>query len=500
MARPTPPVLPAAGLLQACDDPDLFGISLTPRQRELVAEVEAGHLLHCWAVGRRSGKSLLAALIGLHFCLFRPDLARFVRRRERRYSVGVATNLRQARIFVDAARSVVEGSRLLAGLVESVSDDEVRFRNGTSLAAFPCTSRGGRGWPVMALLMDEAAHFVDGDGNAAAEPVYRSLAPSVAQFGQEARVIVASTPFGTDGWFADIFGIVEKGELPGATCARHSTVEMRPGFETAALALERLRDPESYRAEFGAEFVAAGGAFLDAARVADAVARKRELRPGEVVFPVAAVDLAFQGDSSALCIVGRDREQRERLRLVLARSWSPAPATPLSPGAVLDEIADLCLAHGVAQVYLDQFHGASAREHLQRRSLSATVVSTNAESKSAMFRDLKLRLYQGVLELYEQPDLISELARIETVTTPGAANVRIRRLGSSHGDIVTAFALACAHFRGSGEVVVASPNATDRRIPLHDPRSDRTAVARGDGRPWATPNSFAERMLRGRRW
>lgn len=450
VARPTL-TLPKAGLVEACDHPELFGIDLTPRQRELLAEVEAGNLLHVWALGRRAGKTLLAALVGLHFCLLRPDLGAYVRRRERRYAVAVATNLRQARLFVAAARSIVEGSPLLSGLVESVTDDEIVFRNRTTLAAFPCTSRGGRGWAVCCLLMDEAAHMLDTDGNQAAEPVYRSLAPSVAQFGDAGRVLVASSPFGVDGFFHDVFGQAGQGELPGAVCAQASTMEARPGFATAALELERRRDPEGFRAEYLAEFVAAGGAFLDAGRVLDAVARKRELRPGEVVSPVGAVDLAFQGDSSALAIVGRDRKSPDRLRLVLAWSRSPSPGRPLSFGAVLDEIADTCIEHGVRDVFTDQFNAAASREHLQRRGLHATVVATTPQSKSAMFLDLKQRLYEGNVELYDHPDLLAELRRIESVTTPGAATVRIRRLGSSHGDLATALALACSRLRGLGQ-------------------------------------------------
>jgi hypothetical protein len=45
--------------------------------------------------------------------------------------------------------------------VETVTDDEIRFVNGTGFAAFPCSSRGGRGWPIFALLLDEFAHFLD---------------------------------------------------------------------------------------------------------------------------------------------------------------------------------------------------------------------------------------------------------------------------------------------------------------------------------------------------
>ncbi|MFL5943682.1 MAG: hypothetical protein ACJ75L_10510 [Gaiellaceae bacterium] len=435
------------GLLEACDDERLFGVQLTPRQRELLAAVEAGDdLLHVWALGRRSGKTLLAVLVALWTLLLRPELREHLRRRERLYAVAVATNLRQGRIYIEQGRTVIEASPLLAPLVESFSDDEIRFRNRSVLAAFPCTSRGGRGWPIAALLLDEAAHMLDTDGNQAAEPVFRSLAPSVAQFGAAGRVIVASSPFGVDGFFADLWHTVEKGDLPDALCVQAGTLEARPGFASAALELERRRDPESFRAEYEAEFVAAGGAFLDAARVEAAVGRKRELRAGEVVEPVAAADLAFTGDSSALVVVGRD-PQEERLRLAVARSWSPRPGVPLSFSAVLDEIAEVCLEHGVRDLHLDQFSAAAVTEHLRRRGVRAMVEATTAQSKSAMFLNLKQRIYEEQLELFDHPDLLGELRRVETATTPGAATVRIRRLGASHGDLATALALAVSKAR-----------------------------------------------------
>ena len=88
----------------------------------------------------------MGVLIALHFCVLRPDMASYVRQREKRYAIAVATSLRQARIFVEQARSIVEGSPLLSGFVDSVTDDEIVFSNRSVLAAFPCTSRGVRGW------------------------------------------------------------------------------------------------------------------------------------------------------------------------------------------------------------------------------------------------------------------------------------------------------------------------------------------------------------------
>jgi hypothetical protein len=113
----------------------------------------------------------------------------------------------------------------------------------------------------------------------------------------------------------------------------------------------------------------------------------------------------------------------------------------------LDEIADICHEHGVRHLYTDQFSAQAAVEHLARAGIRATVVPTTPASKSEMFASLKARIYASELELYEQPDLLAELRRIERATTPGAASVRIRRVASSHGDLATALALASSKVR-----------------------------------------------------
>ena len=94
----------AVGLVAACDDPHLFGFKFWPKQRELLAAIEAGPRLAVWALGRRAGKSTLAALVGLHSCLFRPDLDAMVRPGERRYAVANATRIEQARLGSGRAR------------------------------------------------------------------------------------------------------------------------------------------------------------------------------------------------------------------------------------------------------------------------------------------------------------------------------------------------------------------------------------------------------------
>src|SRR5581483_9704860 len=130
--------------------------------------------LHVLALGRRSGKTSMAACAAVWDACLRPDVSRHVRPGERRYAVCVATNVAQARLFVDAARSIVERSPLLSKLVVDARDDAIEFSTGATVAAFPCTARGARGWPISLLVLDEYAHHVDGDGNSAAESVWRA--------------------------------------------------------------------------------------------------------------------------------------------------------------------------------------------------------------------------------------------------------------------------------------------------------------------------------------
>ncbi len=255
--------LPAAGLVEACDDGQLFAFPLWPRQREILRAIEETARLHVLALGRRSGKTTMSALLMLWDALLRPELGERLRRGKRRYAVGVATNLRQARLLLRAARSIIEASPLLSELVESATDDELLFHGDSAIAAFPCTSRGARGYPISALIMDEAAFFLDTDGNSAAEPMWQALAPATSQFGDAARIVLSSTPYGVSGFFAEMFQRASSGELEAEATAHHATsVEMNPTLDRAFLEREEKRDSESFRSEYLAEFLAGGAAFL----------------------------------------------------------------------------------------------------------------------------------------------------------------------------------------------------------------------------------------------
>jgi hypothetical protein len=439
------------GLLAAVDDPQLLGaeIKLWPKQREVLEAIERGPRIHVLPLGRRSGKTTMSGLVCVHSATLRPDLDALVRPGETRYAIAVATNQRQARLIVNAARSIVESSPLLAPLMVTSNADELRFElpSGarTAVAAFPCDSRGGRGWPISTLVLDEAAHFLsETEGPAVADKVFAALVPSTAQFGSEARIIVSSTPWGSDGMFAEMYQRASSGELADAVAHHATTAEMNPTISPEFLAAEQARDPDTFPSEYLAQFEGGGNQYLDFDRID--IADRGELVPEDGHSWIAGLDPAFYSDTFGMAIVGRDHHDPRRMLLGCVRGFHPRRARSFEERAaveteILDEVIAELRRWGVRRAVTDQHLSRAVSERLSREGISCRVESMAPASKTRVYGELRARLYSGDLEIYNEPDLIGELRRLRRVVKPGSAQVVSPRVGKSHGDLAQALAL-----------------------------------------------------------
>lgn len=454
----------AVSLLRAVRDPNLLGTvtlpghdkptGLFPAQLELMRDVEADARILIWCLGRRSGKTTMAALVALWSCLLRPDLDAMVRPGERRYAVVVATSREQARILVDAARSLVEASPLLASSLESSDSDELRFRlpdgSRTALRAMPCSGRAVRGLPVSVVIFDEIAHFLtETEGPAAADRVYGALLPATAQFGDLARVLLISTPWGSDGLFAREFHRARSGELAGAIARQAPTAEVNPTISQAFLAAEEARDPETFLGEYGATFLGSGSAFLDFDMFD--IAERGRLRPEAGTNWIAGIDPAFSSDPFGVAVVGRSVEDHSRLILGHVEALRPRKTRTMEERsafteAQLHEVAEVCKRFGAAAV-TDQHLARIVVDRLARDGVYVRQHSMSAGSKTAIFGELKARLYDGTLEIFADPDLVAELRRLRTKFSAGSASIVNPRVGGSHGDMAQALAMAVYEHR-----------------------------------------------------
>jgi hypothetical protein len=301
---------------------------------------------------------------------------------------------------------------------------------------------------VCGLLMDEAAHFLtESEGPQVADRVWEALLPATAQFGPAARVILASTPYGSDGLFARMYDQANSGELEDALALHATTREANPTITDELLRAEQTRDPESYKSEYLAAFVGSGSAYLDPERLEAAV-----VGPPVPVNPEmgtdwrAGLDPAFSSDPFGLAIVGRDVRRPDKLIVGSVRAWKAERPESfeerrLVEDAILAEVAAECKRYNASAV-TDQYASRAVVDRLQRAGVRVEAIPMTAATKTGAFGELRSLIYTSELELPDHFGLLAELRRLRSRYTAGSASVVNPRVGGSHGDLAQALAIA----------------------------------------------------------
>jgi hypothetical protein len=133
--------------------------------------------------GRRTGKSTLAGIIGLHNGLTTPGFN----------TIYVAPSLDQAQIPYLMAISTY---RYLGRPVPAISERRtgLELSNGSELRAMAAVDRSKRGFSADLLVVDEASRIEDA-------AYYGALLPSITR--STGHVVVMSTPYLNEGFFAE---------------------------------------------------------------------------------------------------------------------------------------------------------------------------------------------------------------------------------------------------------------------------------------------------------
>jgi hypothetical protein len=418
---------------------DVLGLELWPGQAAILERYERERISELvLALGRRSGKGTMAAVLALHHALTL-DLSAYLRPGEYRYVLVVATAADQSRIILETVRQLVEQAPSLRALLLGETSDELTFANRVKVRALPCSARSSRGLPASMVIMDEAAHFLtDTEGYQAAKRVYGALTPSVAQFGEYGRVLLLSTPLWPSGLFHDKYRQAVSRRYEGMLAVRASTAEMNPTIAPAWLERQRVLDPDLYSVEYEAEFSQAVTAYLSADAVDACVTADVSERSAraELSYTIA-IDPAYTSDRFGLvgvCDLG------DGLAVDLVRTWKGTRAAPVDHEAALDDVAVLARQYR-AVVTTDQFCSEPVRQGLAKRGVTVDYQPWTNDSKRQAFASLKSAVNVGELDLLDHDQLRLELVSLETRSTPGG-RPRIAARPPVHDDLACCLAAA----------------------------------------------------------
>lgn len=402
----------------------VLGIPLWPGQKEIIDELFEDNVTHAvWCLGRRSGKTLLAAIAAVYMCFMQAEyFQRKVRKGEKYYIVTVANDQGQSKIALDTIRQLIVNSPLLQEIVRETAF-EIEISNRCVFQAIPASARASRGKAVVACLLDELAFQIEGDANRGAKAIYDALSPSIAQFGSRGKILELSSPWLAQGLFHDHFVQAQSGEFPGMRAYQRPTWTMNINLPYGCDFLERARkkDEESFLIEFGAQFRSSSSSLV-APEIIDAAVNKdrttsvpqRDLRGTYVL----ALDPARGGagrDAYVACIVHYEGE-----RLVVdkfhefAATFEIAGKMEVNIAEVEYWIAEQHRIFDFESIILDQYNSASTIQSLSK-SFPIAELAWSVSTKMKAFGKLKELLQSGLIELPNHKEAVKQLKNLGVI-------------------------------------------------------------------------------------
>ena len=336
-------------------------------------------------------------------------------------------------------------------LSRSVVDDmawELGLDNGLVIRCEPCSMRSIRGPAVPVALFDELGFWMSEGWNPDAE-VERAVRPAMAQF-PNWKLVKASTPWIKAGllWedYRDHYGV----DLDRHLIWVAPTWIMNPTIPQKFLDREKMKDPDSFIREYGAEFTDTEGVWLPEASVRACVQEWDHLPPPGGGIPVyAVIDPAYKRDTFALALSWWD-PRISRVVIGRVEGWKPPRQGEMSPGPILDAMMPTLEAYGCHLIFGDQYTAAPLREAFRDRGLGYEEYTFTASSKAEIYTTLKSLVINELIELPDHPQTIHELQSLRVSYSPGG-NMRIAapaRAGM-HDDFATVCALgAWLAYRG----------------------------------------------------
>ena len=413
-----------------------FGLPMTDDQlatfRQFTGRIDAPtqQAREVWLiVGRRGGKSLMLAIIGVYLACFK-SYRQHLQPGERATIRIMAADKRQARTIFRYVSGLLNRIPMLRKMIERETADGFDLNNSTTIEIGTSSMKASRGYSFAAILADEAAFWPTDE---AAEPdteVLRAVRPGLATI-PGAMLLVASSPYAKRGtlWQAYRDHYAKTGDP--ILVWKADTASMNPALDKQVIADAYADDPVAASAEFGAEFRSDLEQYVSLEQVLGVTSSNVSIRPYNPDLEYAAFVDAAGGsgkDSFTLAIGHRVDDM-----VVIDRVEERMP--PFSPEAVAAEFADIIREYGLRDTWGDAYAAMFATEAFERASIG---YYRSSAVRSKLYLELLPVLNSGRIDLLDIPKLQNQLASLERSTGRGRDSVDHRP--GSHDDVSNAVA------------------------------------------------------------
>jgi hypothetical protein len=414
----------------------LFGLALDPEAAQIYArhtnrtDTPAGPFAEAWlAVGRRGGKSLIAALIVTYLAVFR-DYSTILAPGETGLAMCIASDRRQAQVVLGYVRAFFRNIPMLRAMVIGETKESIQLNNSVNVEVHTASYRAVRGYTVVGAVLDEVAFFRTDESATPDVELVNALRPAMSTV-PGALLLAISSPYARRGslWetYREHFGKAGSPVLVWQADSR----SMNPTISEKLIATAYARDPASAAAEYGAQFRADLEAFITRELIDRVVVAGRT----ELPFVDGLRYYAFadpSGGSSDSFTLAISHAQDGRAVLDLVREVKP----PFSPEATTREFAAVLKSYKVTLVSGDCYAGLWPREQFLKFGIQ---YEPSELDRSALYLELLPAVASGQCELLHSQRLIGQFCGLERRTARSGKD-SVDHAPGNHDDLANAAA------------------------------------------------------------
>lgn len=381
-------------------------------------------------IGRRGGKSLNLAVIGVFLACFK-DYRPYLQPGERGTVAIVAADRKQARVILRYVTALIKGIPMLKRLVQREWAEGFDLTNSVTIEVTTANSRTSRGYTFVAVLGDEVAFWSTDDS--AADPdseILGAMRPGMATI-PGSMLLCASSPYARKGelWrnYKNSYGNDESDVLVWQA----PSWVMNPTLPEKFIAREYAKDAESAKAEYGSEFRTDIEAFVRIEVVEACTDTGVFERPyTEKQHYTAFVDPSGgSADSFTLCI---GHQEDERIITDLIAEVKP----PFSPELTVASLVTTLKRYAITQVTGDRYAGEWPREQFRKGGIEYHL---SAKPRTELYMDLLPSLNSKRVSLIDHPKLRKQLVDLERRTSRAGRDL-IDHPRGGHDDVANCVA------------------------------------------------------------
>jgi hypothetical protein len=390
----------------------LFGLAMAPGQRRTFRAATGRKLpppkpaREAWViVGRRGGKSRIAALVAVYLAAFKTYA---LAKGERATLPVIAADRKQARVVLGYIRGLLHGAPMLTALIEKEGADSIELTNGVTIEVHTASWRSVRGYTVVGAVLDEVAVWRSDESANPDKEILAALRPSMATV-PGALLVAISSPYARRGVLWDAYKR-HYGKAGDVLVWQAPTRAMNPSVPQALIDAALEEDEPAARAEWMGEFRRDVEAFVSREVVEAATEPgRRELprQPGVTHFAFADPS-GGSVDAFSLAIAHQDADGTVVLDLVREKR------APFSPDAVVEEFAGVLKEYGCTRVVGDRYAGSWPADAFAKHGIAYEV---SDKPKSDIYGAALPLLNSGRVALLDDARLHAQLLGLERRTS-----------------------------------------------------------------------------------